>query len=74
MGADEDPRFRFTGVGSLGHEDPRTTTASGHSGEKTDGGKNAVEDDADKRRRVGGGGLRLKAHVRDAGAGAKEKG
>ena len=74
MGAGEDPRFRFTGVGSLGHEDPRTTTASGHSGEKTDGGKNAVEDDADKRRRVGGGGLRLKAHVRDAGAGAKEKG
>ena len=76
MGADEVPTF--TGVGSAReNEDARATTdrayvageASG--GEKRDTSGNADASraaDADKRRRVGGGGLRLKAHVdMDAG-------
>ena len=82
MGADEDPRF--TGLGP-GLEAARTT--AGGEGEKTDDGNagkagkagkaeagpGSRSGDADKRRRVGGGGLRLKARV-DVDAGAREKG
>ena len=79
MGADEDPRF--TGLGP-GLEAARTT--AGGEGEKTDDGKagkagkaeagpGSRSGDTDKRRRVGGGGLRLKARV-DMDAGAREKG
>ena len=76
MGADEDPMF--TGVGPAHEEHMRATTDHAYKpygeaprGEKRDvcgkaDARNAA--DADKRRRVGGVGLRLKAHVdMDAG-------
>jgi ribosomal protein L40E len=77
MGADEDPMF--TGVGLAHEEHMRATTDHAYKpygeaprGEKREDvcgkadARNAA--DADKRRRVGQGGLRLKAHVdMDAG-------